>query len=139
MNDLIASNKMTSMLIAKVTPGDIPFITSDDKQKGLIYILDAGDSIKIGRTRNLQQRLPVIIRTSGKHIERIAVSPFCNNYCHIEAYLHRHFSSKRVIGEWFSVRFDDAVSELSKCEFDFTVKLPKENKVLKLFEMIIQM
>ena len=138
MNSLITVSKMTSMQIAEVT-GKRHFTQSNDKNKGFAYILESGDFVKIGHTKNLQQRLHVVLRTSGRPITRVAVSPSCNNYCQIETQLHKQFSNARYIGEWFVVKFDEVVSALDKLEFDLTVKPPKGNGALKLFEMAMKM
>jgi hypothetical protein len=136
MNKLMTTNTMTSMQIAEVT-GKFP--NSQSKDKGLTYILESGNHVKIGRTKNLHQRLSTVVKTSGRPITRVATSPFCNNYCHIETQLHRQFSDVRCTGEWFAVRFDEVVSAMSKLEFDLTDKPSKENGALKLFEMAMRM
>ena len=110
-----------------------------DKQKGIVYIADNGNMIKIGRTKDLARRISTIENISGIKVKRVAFSPYCNNYCDIETQLHKTFKDNREAGEWFSISFQMALSELDKCTFDTSERKPKENVYLKLFEMAMQM
>lgn len=140
MNELISINKpITSMQIAEVTPDSIPAVRCDDKQKGVVYVLDAGDSVKIGRTSNPKQRIPTVIRISGRPVKRVIISPFCKNYIQLENMLHKKFSGSRAIGEWFCEKCDLIVREMRAFGYDVSETKPKENTMLKLFNIAMQM
>ena len=140
MNQLIISNQpITSMQIAEVTPDSIPELRCEDKQKGVVYVLDAGDSVKIGRTSNPKQRILTVIRISGKPVQRVIISPFCKNYIQLENILHKKFAATRTIGEWFHEKCDLIVQEMRAFDYDISGSKPRENKMLKLFDIAMQM
>lgn len=139
MSNLITANKMTSMEITEITPDSIPKTKSNDKQKGIVYVLDAGDSVKIGRTSNPSQRIPIVINTSGRTVKRIAMTPFCNNYIAIENALHKKLATNRSVGEWFDLDYSLILKELCHFQIDISNSKPKENKFLKLFEIAHRM
>jgi hypothetical protein len=140
MNQLIISNQpITSMQIAEIIPDSIPAVRCDDKQKGVVYVLDAGDSVKIGRTSNPKQRIPTVIRISGRPVKRVIISPFCKNYIQLENMLHKKFSGSRAIGEWFHEKCDLIVQEMRAFDYDISESKPRENKMLKLFDIAMQM
>lgn len=137
MNDLITTpDTMTSIQIADGLRNNIPDVRSKDRRKGVVYVIKDGDHVKIGRTANLRQRISTVMLTSGRNIKQVAITPLCNNYVNIETQLHRKFSHTRVTGEWFQADFDGVVFEMSTCAFDTTELPPKENRVLKLFELL---
>lgn len=140
MNQLIISNQpITSMQIAEITPDSIPAMRCKDKQKGVVYVLDAGDSVKIGRTSNPGQRIPTVLRTSGRNVSKIAMTPFCKNYIQLENMLHKKFGRSRSIGEWFSASYNSILREMEKLVFDVSECEPKENVWSKLFDAVMKM
>jgi hypothetical protein len=69
---------------------------------GYIYILQAGQYYKIGRTNDLNQRMTQIqpkLPFETELIHTIETSDPASD----ESYLHRKFASKRTNGEWFEL------------------------------------
>jgi hypothetical protein len=79
-----------------------------------VYVIEkATNQVKVGVTTKISDRLEMIERTGGFHISRKRMfGPFQNGY-QIESEIHRHICSQQIIGEWFSVSFEQAVSVAS--------------------------
>ncbi len=93
------------------------------REFGYVYIIENEHlRVKIGKTISLDKRIRTIETQSGNKINRVYTSPKCSNYSNIEASMHKIFSSKRLIGEWFDITFDEAVSELKKLNFEFEIE-----------------
>jgi hypothetical protein len=84
---------------------------------GYVYILEFEKEIKIGRTKNPEQRINCIETTRGERVKRSFISERCSNYFKIEVMLHRIFKDKRNVGEYFNCDFDEVVLQLSKMDF----------------------
>lgn len=67
-------------------------------KRGTIYIVRAGDAVKIGFTRTLPQRLAQLQTFHPNALELLAAFPGSPL---IERGLHRRFASARLTGEWF--------------------------------------
>lgn len=93
-------------------------VLSSSKTKGYVYILETDGCTKIGKSVNPEKRIETIRTTSGRHIKRVAFSEPCNNYSKIENEMHKLFKDKRIVGEWFDIKFDDAVKALKSFELD---------------------
>lgn len=67
----------------------------------VVYVLGTSDSntVKIGRTTNLNQRLAAIQRMSPIPLSILWTHPGGSQ---LEANLHRHFKALRSHGEWFT-------------------------------------
>lgn len=81
------------------------------EHNGVVYIIDCGDCVKIGCTKNPDGRLRYLINVLGKYgnrkIGKIAISKSCTNYYENEKRLHKVFSNNRIKGtELFKVNFD---------------------------------
>ena len=95
-----------------------------------VYIIDFGDKIKIGRSKNPVTRIRNIETQSGTRSERRWLSPCLSDSNAFERFLHEFFSSHRRIGEYFVCKFDDAVSAAEKYveNFILTEELVAEYK-----------
>ena len=85
---------------------------------GYVYILESDHAIKIGRSKNINQRIKSLRTLLGINEKLVAVSPLCVNYGDIENAMHQQFLSKRNIGEWFYVDFMTAVHALQSIVSD---------------------
>ena len=87
------------------------------KYTGFFYVLEYGDFVKIGSTKNPYQRLMALKRNAVNYgnlkIGRLAISIPHTNYVENEKKLHEHFKSKRKQGsELFDYRFDDVLNSV---------------------------
>lgn len=73
---------------------------------GYVYVLRAGEHIKIGRSRAVSKRIRTLKIQLPFPAVVEAIIP-CENMVASESYLHWLFRKLRVNGEWFSVA-DDA-------------------------------
>ena len=85
------------------------------KNKNLYIFRNEIGRIKIGISENIDQRVKAISAASGMKIEVLRIINFNGN---LEWQLHKHFKSKRYIGEWFDLDQDD---------IDFLLKSDLEN------------
>ena len=84
-----------------------------DKYTGFFYVLEYGDFVKIGSTKNPYQRLMALKRNAVNYgnlkIGRFAISIPHTNYVENEKHLHEYFKDKRKRG---SELFDCALEEI---------------------------
>lgn len=73
----------------------------EPQQPELVYVLGThgSDTVKIGRTTNLNQRLAAIQRMSPVPLTILWTRP---GGADLETNLHRHFRALRSHGEWFT-------------------------------------
>lgn len=78
---------------------------------GHVYVIESSDgaSVKIGRSKNPSRRIRGI-KTQGSVTGRHWVSPLQMDCYELERACHLRYSTHRTIGEWFSLRFEEAVS-----------------------------
>ena len=88
--------------------------------KGHVYIIEADGLVKIGKTKNLKQRINALRGQSGRELKGVCHTVPCNNYCNIETMMHKIFKEHRVLGEWFRVPFEKASEVLAKQELDLS-------------------
>ena len=98
------------------------FPSSDIINQGFLYALEYGDYLKIGRTKNLAQRISFLtyqaINYSQTDTRRIAYSIQHSNYAQNENILHKFFKDKRVgKGELFSLTLDDFLASMPQLTF----------------------
>ena len=80
-----------------------------------IYIFKAETGeCKIGVSNNVDKRRSAIEMQGGKPIIELFYTIKCFNAYEIENIMHKHFADRRLIGEWFDVDFDNAVSVLKE-------------------------
>lgn len=78
-------------------------------KSGVVYILKSAYGYKVGRTRNVPNRM----RTFGVKLPFIYTIPLCAWFedCHAaETRYHELFASKRINGEWFDLDDSDIQS-----------------------------
>jgi hypothetical protein len=83
-----------------------------DKDRYL-YLISGGGLIKIGIADDVQKRIKTLNLASPVPLELVA-SFFVSNAMSVEGELHRHFSDKRVRGEWFDLSRQDIEWILSR-------------------------
>lgn len=70
------------------------------KHYGIVYVIEIGNHVKIGKSKKPVQRLQNIIayaeNYAHKEVGKILISPFCTNYSKLENYLHKHFEDWRL-------------------------------------------
>ena len=83
-----------------------------------LYIVESKHGlIKIGRSSCHKRRISEIAKAIGTPVIKQYLSPLCLNAHKIERYLHKHFAEYRKEGEWFKLKFQIAVKEAKKQEF----------------------
>lgn len=84
--------------------------------RGVVYLLKCGDTFKIGRARDINARIMQISPVMPYPVELIHTIATENTF-EVEGWLHRHFSTQRLNGEWFDLSSKDV-------EFIKTLGLP---------------
>jgi hypothetical protein len=76
-----------------------------------VYVIEKGkNQLKVGVTTDLDSRLKMLERLGGFHILRKQIfGPFHNGY-QVENEIHKCLNPYSLIGEWFSVDYEYAVS-----------------------------
>jgi hypothetical protein len=75
---------------------------------GFIYLIKSDHGYKIGKSKNLSNRINKLgIQVPFEH-ECIYSSKFIG-YHNVEKYFHKLFNSKRIKGEWFDLTEDDII------------------------------
>lgn len=91
---------------------------------GYVYVLEYGNQVKIGQTKNPYQRITALNRQgkkySDKDVGRVAIMPRCTNYREIEKNLHKIFEDYRKPDtELFSLSFEDTLSTIRQSNLDY--------------------
>jgi len=77
---------------------------------GYLYVAKFNSGlVKIGITRNPKKRIMTLENGSGFHVTEVALSKPHTNYRDNESITLSYFSSKNVVGEWFSAKFNEVV------------------------------
>lgn len=76
------------------------------KNNGFVYLFKVGEKYKIGRTKNLPQRMDFFKRVLPEHIELINLIVH-KNYQKIEKSLHYYFKDKKHKNEYFLLNEHD--------------------------------
>lgn len=106
---------MTTMVELAKTHFDLKKPERPNTKDKYLYVLEfTNATIKIGITKEKVKRLKAISSASGMNITRNFFTEKINNVQDLETDLHRFFKSKRLNGEFFSVPFDEAVSEVKR-------------------------
>jgi prophage antirepressor-like protein len=87
-----------------------------------VYVFEMNnDTVKIGYTQNVRQRMNTIISSSGLDIVNFYHTDFIDSEIAylIEQTCHANFDSCRVRGEFFCVSFEEACLELDKIFKEF--------------------
>lgn len=75
-------------------------------KSNVVYVLKCNEWFKIGKSSDLGERVKALSTACPYPIEVIYFFE-TNNPMQVERALHKKFSSKRGIGEWFSLNLDD--------------------------------
>lgn len=111
MNDLQIFNNEKFGEIKKIEK------KNKDKYTGFFYVLEYGDFVKIGSTKNPYQRLMALRRNAVNYgnfeIGRFAISIPHTNYVENERKLHEHFKNVRKQGsELFDCALEAVVNSI---------------------------
>lgn len=90
----------------RLQPVEVVGEPSSATRGGYVYVLQSAYGFKVGRTRNVPNRM----RAFGVHLPIMYTIPLCAWFDdHIEAEFryHRLFADKRVNGEWFDLADQD--------------------------------
>lgn len=95
-----------------------------------VYILEDGNKVKIGISRNPEKRLHTICGSAGvKPNQRHFITQCCSNGSQIKTMLKERFASKRIDGEWFAISFDEAKASLDQFTFELPVAETTEAEI----------
>lgn len=103
----------------------------NNKDYGLVYVVYNSELniTKIGKTRNIKQRLIALSAASGCELTVIYTTNPLLDYSRIEIETHKKFKDKRrFYGEWFNIEAMSAVMFISKIVND-----EKEHPISKMY------
>lgn len=81
-----------------------------------VYFLRAGDSIKIGVSQNLRQRIREIRTANSSDVHMIGALVGGR---HLESILHHRFRKHRIRGEWFKLDILPEVLDMIEQDNDY--------------------
>jgi len=104
-----------------------------------VYLIGVPNGpIKIGYTKNIQQRLQAIRGKHGEHNELLALFASAGKGRVSESFLHSRFQDHQIDGEWFDIALDKALSAIHPEEiylepYDLSQGIPlKSPKTVKM-------
>lgn len=116
LNDLRMSNGLKPLSTSDVLFMNFMYLFPDDettKGKKYLYVFKLSDgSVKIGVSKNPEQRIKTLSKQSGKKIATKWYSEPLENAFKIEKDLHKSFSKHRLEGEYFQIDFNDVLSAI---------------------------
>lgn len=111
-----------------------------EKWKHVYVFLADDETVKIGVSKNVEQRIKAIQSTSGKSIVKTFITEKCSNPYKIETVVLSHFSSKRCCGEWIKEDFDTAIAYVKEIyEKESKFELQDNSDYAGAFELIEKM
>ena len=104
---------------------------------GIVYFLEYGDSLKIGRSIKPYNRMMSLKREATKYngtkLGRVAISPPHTNIAENEKVFHKYFEDKRINDtELFNISFDDllqAYSDISVLYKDESEEIERQSEL----------
>lgn len=97
------------------------FQTKHNITPGYVYLIQANNLFKIGKTKNVKQRLSNLQTSNPVKLNLIGVIE-TDNCSLLESFFHQHCSKYRTTGEWFNIP-EDEIADIAKM---FTI----ESKIL---------
>lgn len=119
--------------------GEVRTVEKNRKEfMGFFYVIEYGDLVKIGSTKNPYQRLSQIKRQASKYadikIGKAAISKQHTNYRDNETKIHKLFSEYRKDGtELFNISFEMALSTIKNCGIKYEDKSQEMDKKSTIF------
>lgn len=119
--------------------GQIRTVEKNRKEfMGFFYVIEYGDLVKIGSTKNPYQRLSQIKRQASKYadvkIGKAAISKQHTNYRDNETKIHKLFSDYRKDGtELFNIPFEMALSTIKNSDIKYEDKSQEMDKRATIF------
>lgn len=93
--------------------------------KGVYVVNEQGtDKYKIGKTKDLRQRLKAFLTTNSNNI-KIVFFVETNHYQSLETHLHDLFKMERIGGEWFLLD-DEKLANLKNCLAYLNTRAPND-------------
>lgn len=93
-----------------------------------IYVLENENGlVKIGVSKTVESRVNTLSKQGGFTVKNLYFTELCSNHFNIERIIHVNLSECRRNGEWFEVKFEDAVSIVDKY-FELYAKFGKVEK-----------
>lgn len=86
----------------RLEPIEVVGEPSSAARGGYVYVLQSAYGFKVGRTRNVPNRM----RAFGVHLPILYTIPLCawfDDHIEAESRYHRLFAEKRINGEWFAL------------------------------------
>jgi|GEM_PF-6330551 len=96
----------------------LKFKETTSKSFGYVYAISTENRVKIGKTKEPAARLANITMQGGLCLEKAFISIPCSNYSEIENLAHKHFSYKKIIGEWFDITIEQATTFIENSYFE---------------------
>lgn len=81
---------------------------------GAVYVMQAGDRVKIGRSQTPERRVRGLEMQGGARASKRYVTPMHEGYVATEKAAHSIFRDRRVLGEWFKCDFERAKEEVHR-------------------------
>lgn len=135
LNDLRMSNGLEPLSLSDVLFMNFVYLFPDDKatkDKKCLYVFKLSDgSIKIGVSKNPEQRIKTLSKQSGKKITTKWYSEPLENAFKIEKDLHSFFSKHRLEGEYFQIDFNDVLSAVKD---KYQLDVPVSENIYKRYE-----
>ena len=139
LEDCYFSQKTPEALVAPAATKPLP---NPNRRAGQlsdarVYVLEMEDGtvqiVKIGQSKNIRSRTAKIKRDTGLTVKNIYFTPFMSREDArlIEWACQEIFSSRRVRGEFFSVKFEEVCTAM-----DYFVKLASVPSIVSNFERV---
>ena len=79
---------------------------------GFVYVAakDGNGPVKVGIATNARRRVMELENAGGQRFPLIWVSDVCATFTDIERQAHAYMRPARLVGEWFDVSFDFAIT-----------------------------
>lgn len=97
--------------------------------KQFVYVIEKEDSkVKVGFSQTPELRIKTLQRSGGFRITNYKIFGPFQNGCEVETRIHHKLAEQRLIGEWFDISFDEAVSVAENIADEFGDKNTREKE-----------